>query len=158
MHDSTACSNKNTITDSSLRAAWQPYLHSVMHDGGDYYRCQAERNEAVLHVLHHSRENNQVSVECVEDRAVYIATLKREKQKAQWLPVCIDLLIATELFIQIKTINIILSVWYNHSMKPPKSSILIIRQCFLIVLKNVKWMCWMNWLIDKTIINQFKKY
>lgn len=52
-----------------------------MHQGGDYDRYQAEANEAILHVLHHSRQNNQVCVERSEDRAVDVAALRRKEMK-----------------------------------------------------------------------------
>lgn len=60
-----------------LHAVWQLYLQFVMHQGGNYYRSQAEGDEAVLHVLHHSREDHQVCVERGEDGAVYVAALRR---------------------------------------------------------------------------------
>lgn len=50
-----------------------------MSHAGDQYRRQAEGDEAVLHVLHHHGENDQVSVERSEDGAVDISSLKMKK-------------------------------------------------------------------------------
>lgn len=47
-----------------------------MHNSSYYYYCQAEGDENVLYVLHHSREDDQVGVECVEDGPLYVSPLK----------------------------------------------------------------------------------
>lgn len=52
-----------------------------MHQGGDQYRSQAERDEAVLHVLHHGGEDDQVGVEGGEDGAVDVPALRRGRGK-----------------------------------------------------------------------------
>lgn len=57
---------------------WQLYLHFVMHQGSDYYHRQAEADEAVLHVLHHGRQDDQVRVERREDGPVDISALRRK--------------------------------------------------------------------------------
>lgn len=69
---------KKVTAHSSLHAVRQLYLHFVMHQGGDYYGNQAEGDEAVLHVLHHRRQDNQVCVEGSEDGPVYVAALRRK--------------------------------------------------------------------------------
>lgn len=48
----------------------------MIHNSSDYYGCQAESDESVLHVLHHNGEDDQVGVECVEDGPVYVSPLK----------------------------------------------------------------------------------
>lgn len=63
--------------EAGVPAACQPYLHSVVHNCGDQNHCQAESDEAVLHVLHDRGEDDQVCVERVEDGPVYVAALKR---------------------------------------------------------------------------------
>lgn len=60
----------------------QSYLYFVTHKSGDYYCCQAESDHSILHVLHHSRKDNKVGVECVENRAVDVSPLKRGKKTA----------------------------------------------------------------------------
>lgn len=51
----------------------------MIQHGSDDYGGEAEGDEAVLHVLHHGGEDNQVRVERSEDGAVDVAALRREK-------------------------------------------------------------------------------
>lgn len=84
------------LTSTSLQAGPHPYLDSVIHNSSDYYGCQAESDEAVLHVLHHSGEDDQVGVERFEDGSVYVSSLKtgksiaikREEPDKMWLLLC----------------------------------------------------------------------
>lgn len=57
--------------------ACTPYLHSVMHQGGDDHGRQAQRYEAVLHDLHDDGEDDQVGVKRLEDGAVDVAVLRK---------------------------------------------------------------------------------
>lgn len=70
-----ACSEKKCNAMMSDGALCQLYPNFMMHQGRDYYRCQAEHYEAVLHELHHRRQDDQVCVERVEDGPVDVATL-----------------------------------------------------------------------------------
>lgn len=58
-----------------MRASSCLYLQSVMHQSGDEKGGEAECNEAVLHVLHDGRQDDQVRVERVEHGAVDVAAL-----------------------------------------------------------------------------------
>lgn len=67
-------------TPTARKLSRQSYLDSVTHKSSNYYCCQAEGNHSILHVLHHSRKDDEVGVECVEDRAVDVSPLKRGKK------------------------------------------------------------------------------
>lgn len=54
-----------------------PYPLSVIHECGDQDGCQADRDEAVLRVLHDKWQDNQVCAKCLEDGPVDVAALDR---------------------------------------------------------------------------------
>lgn len=53
-----------------------PYPRSVIHECSDQDRCQTERDEAVLHVLHDQWQDDQACVERFEDGPVDVAALE----------------------------------------------------------------------------------
>lgn len=53
----------------------------MIQNSSDYYGGQAQDDESVLHVLHHSGEDDQVGAECVEDGPFDVSLLKTGEKK-----------------------------------------------------------------------------